>query len=112
MIHLSNTRIINKTKNRIVIMEDCNKTAGIITLEYGAIIKQNKDAWGWKDGAAVKSIGCSCRVLAFDFQHLHGNEQLSRTPVPRDPVPSSDLHGIRHLLGTKMYVPAKHPYTY
>lgn len=93
-------------------MADYNKTTSIITLEFGAIIKQNKDAWGQKDGAAVKSIDCSCTVLAFDFQHLHGNEQLSRTPVPQDPVPSSELHGNRHSLGTQMHMLAKLPYTY
>lgn len=34
--------------------------------------------------------GCSSRQPRLDYKHSHGN--LSVTPIPEDPKPSSDLH--------------------
>jgi hypothetical protein len=41
--------------------------------------------------AQVKSTGCTCRGPRFISLHLHGS-QPSVTPIPKDSVPSSDLH--------------------
>ena len=35
-----------------------------------------------RDGAEVKSPGCSSRGPGFDSQHPHGGSQLSMTPFP------------------------------
>ena len=48
-------------------------------------------AWGWGDGSEVKSTCCSCRGPRFSSQRPHGGPQPSVTPVPGDPMPSSDL---------------------
>ena len=43
----------------------------------------------WRDGAAVKSMGCSSREPKFELQDPHGGSQPSVIPVPGDPVPFS-----------------------
>ncbi|CAH6942478.1 Sorcs1 [Phodopus roborovskii] len=64
---------------------------------------------GWRDGSAVKNIGCSCRGPGFNSQHQQGGSQASVTPVPRDPTPSSDLQGHQeHTWCTDMH-PGKTP---
>jgi hypothetical protein len=40
--------------------------------------------WGWRDGSAFKSTGCSSRECGFNFQHPHDSSQLSVILVPRD----------------------------
>lgn len=52
-------------------------------------IKENL-GWGWRDGTAAKSDGCSSRGAIFRSQHLHGSSQASMTRVP-DLMTSSDL---------------------
>jgi hypothetical protein len=36
-------------------------------------------SWGWRDGSAVRSTGCSSRVSEFNSQHPHGGSQPSVT---------------------------------
>lgn len=38
--------------------------------------------WGWRDCSAVRNIGCSSRRLKVNFQHPHGDSQLSEVSVP------------------------------
>jgi hypothetical protein len=38
----------------------------------------------WRDGLAVKGIGCSSRGARFNSQHPHISSQLSGTPVPEN----------------------------
>lgn len=45
----------------------------------------------WRDGLAVKSIGCSFRGLRLASQHPHGCSQPSVTQVLGDLTPSSGL---------------------
>ena len=47
-----------------------------------------KDSWGWRDGSAAKSTGCSSRRPGFNSQHPHGSSQLSVTQVPLDSTPT------------------------
>lgn len=44
---------------------------------------------GWRVDSVVKGTHYSLRGPVFDFQHPH---ELSVTTIPRDPMPSSDLH--------------------
>jgi hypothetical protein len=48
---------------------------------------------GWKEGSAVKSTVCSCRIHGFSSQHPHSVSQPSVTPVPEALTPSSDFLG-------------------
>ena len=43
---------------------------------------------GWKDGSAVKSLGCSSRWPGFKSQHAYGNSYLSITSIPELLTPS------------------------
>ena len=52
----------------------------------------NYTLWAWKDVSVVKSTGCSFRGLKFYSQHPHYHLQLSVTPDPENPGPSSGLH--------------------
>lgn len=47
--------------------------------------------WGCRDDSAVRHPQCSYRVLEFQSQHPYGISRLPVTPIPRDPIPSSDL---------------------
>ena len=47
--------------------------------------------WGWRHGSAVERTS-SHRTFRFNSQHPHGGSQLSVTPVPENPMPSSDPH--------------------
>jgi len=48
---------------------------------------------GWRDSSVVKSTSCSFRGLRFDSQDPQSGSQLSVTPAPGDPMPSSDFQG-------------------
>lgn len=39
-----------------------------------------------------KSTYCSCRKPEFNSQPSHGGSELPTTPVPRNPMPSTELH--------------------
>lgn len=58
------------------------------------------------DGSAVTSTGCSSTGPWFDSQHLQGDTQLSKTPVPWDSGASFDIR-----CGIQIYIQAKHPHT-
>jgi hypothetical protein len=47
---------------------------------------------GWRGVLEVKNLGFSCRGFELDPQHLYSGSWLLLTPVPRDLLPSSDLH--------------------
>jgi hypothetical protein len=46
------------------------------------IFKKKWGLWGWRDGSAVKSTGCSSRRPGSSSQHPHGSSQLSVISVP------------------------------
>lgn len=50
-----------------------------------------KASWDWRDASVAKQlISCSSRGQGFNFQHLHGDSQLSVIPVHGGPMSSSD----------------------
>lgn len=64
---------------------------------------------GLEGGSVVQSTGRSSGGPGFCLQHLHGCSQLFITPVPGDPMRSSDLQGhLSHVWGVHMYMQAKH----
>lgn len=52
------------------------------------------DTEDWRDGSEAKSTVCFCRGPGFKPQLLPGGSQLSVTPAPGDPLPSTGL--LRH----------------
>lgn len=54
------------------------------------IVKLSRD---WRDSPKARSTGCSCRGLEFHSPNPHSGSQPPKTPVTKDPIPSSDLPG-------------------
>ena len=50
---------------------------GYIVSSRIARATQKDLVWGWRDGSAVKSKGCSLRGHEFNFQQPHGSSQTS-----------------------------------
>lgn len=67
---------------------------------YTQHLKSNVGLWSGlaalgagSDGSLIKSTGCFSRGPVFGSQDPHGNEQLSRTPVSGNQMPSAGLCG-------------------
>jgi hypothetical protein len=56
-----------------------------------------------QDRLVVKNIDRPYRILRFDSQNPHCSSQLSVTPIPEHPMPSSDFGHQTHTLFTNMY---------
>lgn len=63
-------------------------------------MEENKsgEEGGWRDGSMVKSTGYSYKRPGFNIQHACNSSQSSGTPVPGDPIPSSDLKYYMHMV--------------
>lgn len=57
----------------------------------------------WRDSLAVQSTGCSSAGPRISSQHPPGGSQLSVTPVPGDPVLTSDLTVTAHTWYTDIH---------
>jgi hypothetical protein len=56
----------------------------------------------------LKNTCCSFKATSsFCSQQLHDGSQLSVTPLPRDPTPSSDLDGHHHVQTVNTHRQAK-----
>lgn len=64
-----------------------SKRTGSWTISY---THTSKPTEVWRGGRAVKSTCCSDRP-GFSSQHRHSSSRLPITPVPGNPIPSSDL---------------------
>ena len=83
--------------------------AKLRVLVFEGIKLMNRD---WRDGSGVKSTGCSYRGPRFNSLHPHGGSQPSITPVPGDPMPSSNLQGHQaHMWQTYTYRQNIHTHT-
>lgn len=60
--------------------------------------------YGWSDGLAIRSTGCSCRGPEYESQHPHA------APVPGSYMPSSGIQEpTRHICGAQTYMRQKIP---
>lgn len=70
-------------------------------------------SWVWRDVSAVRSDYCSCRGPRYNSQQPHGSLQLSATPAPWVPMPSSGFHRFLHAHGyTLRHTHLKYYYYY
>ena len=72
---------------------------------------KSQSSGGHRERSGVKNTYFSCTQPGLGSQHPHGGSQISVTPAPGDPIPSSDLP--RHQAGmwcTDIYT-GQHTYT-